>query len=83
MLPLATLRHMADIRIGFGRAVRKLRLAKGQSQEAFAASARINRSYMGQIERGEVNISIDSIEKIAKALGITPGVLMLEVDAQT
>lgn len=73
---------MEDIRVRFGRAVRALRLERGVSQEAFAANAKINRSYMGQIERGEINISLDGIEKIAVALGITVGQLMTEVDKQ-
>ena len=73
---------MADIRVRFGKAVRKIRLDRGYSQESFAANAKINCSYMGQIERGEVNISLDSIEKIAHALKITVGELMTEVDKE-
>ena len=78
----ATVYRMADIRVRFGKAVRRLRLAREHSQEAFAANAKINRSYMGQIERGEVNISLDSIEKIADSLKITVGELMTEVDKE-
>jgi Predicted transcriptional regulators len=73
---------MNDIRVRFGKGVRRLRLAHGDSQEAFAAKAKINRSYMGQIERGEVNISLDSIEKIATSLKISVGELMTEVDKE-
>ena len=73
---------MANIRARFGKAVRRLRLERGQSQEGFAAKAKINRSYMGRIERGEVNISLDSIEKIARSLQLTIGALMTEVDAE-
>ncbi len=73
---------MKDIRERFGKAVRRLRLGRGQSQEAFAARAKIDPSYMGQIERGEVNISLDSIEKIAKALQVTVGKLMTEMDCE-
>jgi transcriptional regulator with XRE-family HTH domain len=71
---------MADIRAAFGRAVRRLRTDHGISQETFAQKAKINRSYMGRIERGEVNISIDNMQKIAKGLGLTVGRLMMEVD---
>ena len=73
---------MADIRVRFGKTVRRLRLDRGHSQEAFAANAKINRSYMGQIERGEVNISLDSIEKISHALKVRVGELMTEVDKE-
>ena len=73
---------MADIRVAFGKAVRRLRKGRGYSQESFALQAKVNRSYMGQIERGEVNISIDNIQKIAKGLGLSVGQLMVEVDAE-
>lgn len=67
---------MSQIREQFGKAVRRLRLKQGLSQEAFAAQAKINRAYMGKIERGEVNISIDNIKKIADALNVTVGALL-------
>lgn len=72
---------MADIRVAFGKAVRRLRSGRSFSQEDFAHKAKINRSYMGRIERGEVNISIDNMQKIAKGLGLSIGRLMTEVDA--
>lgn len=74
---------MANIRVAFGRAVRRLRTEKGISQEAFAAKAKINRSYMGKIERGEVNVSLDNIQKIAGALQVSPGRLMSEADRES
>lgn len=71
---------MAEIRVQFGDAVRRLRTEQGFSQESFAARAKINRAYMGKIERGEVNISLDNIQKIAQALGLSTGQLMTEAD---
>jgi len=71
---------MADIKVQFGKAVRRLRGERNFSQEGFAAAAGINRAYMGKIERGEVNISLESIEKIAAALALPVGKLMVEVD---
>ena len=59
-----------NIRKLFGDKVRKLRLAKGWSQEEFAFECDLHRTYVGAIERGERNISIDNIEKIANALDI-------------
>ena len=64
-------RNMADIKTKFGAKVRKLRQAKGLSQEAFADICGLHRTYVGAIERGERNVSIENIEKIAKALGIS------------
>lgn len=57
-----------DIRKKFGKQVRKLRLEKGLSQEALAHEADLDRTYIPSIEKGERNISISVIEKIAKAL---------------
>lgn len=74
--------HMADIRSAFGKAVRRLRAGLELSQEDFAHKAKIDRSYMGRVERGEVNISIDNMQRIAKGLGLTIGRLMIEVDAE-
>ncbi len=69
----------ADILKRFGLRVRKLRKAKGLSQEAFAADCGLDRTYMGGIERGERNVALRNIEKIAKALGITVSELMRHV----
>jgi transcriptional regulator with XRE-family HTH domain len=70
-----------DIKVRFGNAVRRLRLERGHTQEGFAAQAKINRSYMGQIERGD--ITIENAERIAIGLGLTIGKLMIEVDQET
>jgi DNA-binding XRE family transcriptional regulator len=57
----------------FGQAVRKLRKShqKHFSQEDFALEADINRGYMGAIERGEVNVSLLTVEKICAALEVS------------
>lgn len=56
----------------FGDQVRKLRKRKGLSQEALAFEAELDRTYVGGVERGERNISILNILKIARALGVKP-----------
>lgn len=61
---------MNDIRVRFGLRVRQLRSAKGWSQEHFADRCGLHRTYIGSIERGEQNISLVNIEKVAATLGI-------------
>jgi transcriptional regulator with XRE-family HTH domain len=62
---------MEDIRIRFGARVRQLRNDRGWSQEAFADRAGLHRTYIGSIERGEQNISLENIEKLAATLGVS------------
>ncbi len=59
-----------SIQISFGKKVRDLRIKSGYSQEAFAFECGLHRTYIGCIERGEKNITIVNIEKIAKALKV-------------
>ena len=59
-----------DIRKKFGAQVKKLRLERGLSQEALALKADLDRTYIPSIEKGERNVSITVVEKIAKALDI-------------
>lgn len=56
----------------FGGRVRALRLQKSLSQEELAQLAGIDRTYIGGVERGERNLSIINVKRIADALGITP-----------
>lgn len=60
----------------FGHAVRALREAKNISQEDLAASAGLHRTYIGSIERGERNLGLKNIFRIARALGCEPSKLM-------
>lgn len=54
----------------FGRRVRTLRNERDISQERLGELAKLHRTYIGMIERGEKNITITNIEKIAKALKV-------------
>ncbi len=55
----------------FGQKVREERLKQSLSQEELAAKTGVHRTYIGMIERGEKNITLLNIEKIAKALGLS------------
>lgn len=59
-----------NINIKFGKKVREERLKLGLSQEGLAEKAGVHRTYIGMIERAEKNITLENIEKIAKALGM-------------
>ena len=65
-----------DIRKRLGRNLRRLREAKGLSQEAFAFEASIHRTYISDIERGARNPTITVVDKIAAALGVKAGQLL-------
>lgn len=59
-----------DICVYFGKNLKQLRKKKNLTQEKLAEHAGLDRTYIGGIERGERNISLINIEKIAKALDI-------------
>ncbi len=73
---------MSTLRKRLGRAVRRLRTTANYSQEGFADVVEVHRTYMGAVERGEVNISLDNIERIARSLKMTPGELLLEAEKE-
>jgi len=59
-----------DIKKKFGNQVKKLRLQKGLSQEKLALLSNLDRTYLPSIEKGNRNVSITVVEKIAKALNV-------------
>lgn len=64
--------------IKFGQTVRGMRERLNYSQEEFANIVGVHRTYMGGIERGERNVTLTTICKIARALGISPKNLFKE-----
>ncbi len=56
----------------FGLKLRQIRIEKHMSQEEFAWTIGVHRTYLGQIERAEKNITLKNIEKICVALGMDP-----------
>jgi transcriptional regulator with XRE-family HTH domain len=59
-----------DIRIVFGKNVRRYRLAVGLSQEAVAVRMDVDRAYVSQIERGKQNATLLTVHEAAQALGV-------------
>jgi transcriptional regulator with XRE-family HTH domain len=55
----------------FGEVIRELRKERNLSQEELANKADVHRTYVGMIERGEKNITIENIQKLAKALNVS------------
>lgn len=55
----------------FGENLRRARVAKGLSQEALGEMAGVHRTFVGAVERAENNVSIDTMEKLAAAVGRT------------
>lgn len=60
-----------EILITFGKKVREIRVKQNLSQEKLATKAGVHRTYIGMIERAEKNITLENIEKVAKALGLS------------
>lgn len=69
----------SDYRRRLGERIRKLRNQRGWSQEEFADICGVNRSYMGRIERGELNLTLDSLAKVGKGLGTSVSTLLKNI----
>jgi transcriptional regulator with XRE-family HTH domain len=67
-----------SIRKIMGRNIRDLRIQKGYSQKKLAEIARMNMVYIGSVERGERNITVENLDVIAKALKIPTHLLLIE-----
>ncbi len=67
---------MEDVRHRLGSNLRKLRQARGLSQEAFADEAGLHRTYISDLERYARNPTITIVDKIATALGVSIGALL-------
>lgn len=64
----------------FGELVRRLRQEKGYSQEEFAFRVGLHQTYVSSVERGERNVTIQTADRIAKALGTTLADLFAELE---
>lgn len=71
---------MNEIRQQFGKNIKIYRQSIGLSQEALAEKASLHRTYIGSVERGERNISLENIVQLAKALGVSPSKLLQGIE---
>jgi transcriptional regulator with XRE-family HTH domain len=67
-----------DLQRALGRNLRAVRAGRGLSQEAFALVLGVHRTYMGGLERGERNLTLKAVERIADVLDIDPLDLLTE-----
>ncbi len=67
---------LPDVQARFGRRLRETRIKVGVSQERLAELADLHRTYISSVERGERNISLVNIERVARALGVSMASLM-------
>ncbi len=67
----------------FGIVVRRMRSEAGLSQEEFAVRCHLHRTYIGSIERGEKNVTLETANKIANALEVNLSVLVLQMEQQS
>lgn len=67
---------VGELQRRLGANLRAERLARGQSQEAFAEVLGVHRTYMGGLERGERNVTLQTIERLAERLEVPAGRLL-------
>lgn len=71
---------MTDLRNTVGDRIRAIRKAKGLTQQQLAERSNLDDAYIGAVERGERNFTIDTLEKIVTALQIQPAQLFYNPD---
>jgi len=74
---------MSDVAARLGRVIRRLRTERGVSQEGLAAVSGVDRTFMGQIERGEANPSFEVLQRIASGLAVKLSDLIRQYESET
>jgi transcriptional regulator with XRE-family HTH domain len=67
-----------SVKSRFGSRLRQIRDERGYSQEVLAERAGLHRNYVGGVERGERNVALENIVKLAKALSVKPAELFAD-----
>ena len=80
MTRVAKLPSPASLQLAFGVTVRALREKRELTQEQLAEAADLHFTYVSSVERGKRNISLFNIHRLAHALGVTTGELMVDAD---
>jgi transcriptional regulator with XRE-family HTH domain len=70
-----------ELQKSLGHVIRTRRSQRGYSQESFADEIGLHRTYIGSIERGERNVSLQNLLRIAQALGIPLSILIAEAES--
>ncbi len=71
--PCMRIGKIKETRKMLGERIRELRIFAGLTQEQLGEKASLNYKFIGELERGRVNVSLDSLVKLASALGVNPG----------
>jgi len=74
--------HKKQYREAFGKAIREHRNNQGLTQQALADKSKIHRTYISDIERGERNLSIDSMVAICDGLELTPASVLMNAESK-
>lgn len=69
-MPNLSRNRQDPVLVALGEAIRRIRLSKDISQEKLALLAEVDRSYVGRVERGDNNVAIPTLSRLAQALGI-------------
>lgn len=70
---------MQDVQQKLGARVRALRKRRGWSQDVFADRSGLHRAHIGEIERGEANVTIQTLKTVADTLGVTMTALLKDL----
>lgn len=79
-MPNLSKNRQDSVLIALGETIRRIRLSKGISQEKLALLAEVDRSYVGRVERGDNNVAVLTLARLAGALDISISKLMQEAD---
>jgi transcriptional regulator with XRE-family HTH domain len=74
--------EVPDLPVILGQRIRELRARAGFSQESFADHCKLHRTYQGGIERGEHNLTIQTLMTVAKGLGVSMSKLLEDIEKQ-
>jgi transcriptional regulator with XRE-family HTH domain len=73
---------MSTLQVAFGRTIREIRLELGLSQEKLAQKVKVSRNFLGSVERGESSLSLEVVERLARAMDIRLSDLFIKVESR-